>query len=105
MARSGLGLGAAKASQVHPNPRNSTRFLPTCGFLRTDSATIGAGLEYGFAPNWSVAVEYDHIFEDKHDVVFTLAGTALTGRTTGGDTDLVTARVNYRWGAPVVAKY
>jgi outer membrane immunogenic protein len=24
--------------------------------------TVGAGLEYGFAPNWSVAFEYDHLF-------------------------------------------
>ena len=24
--------------------------------------TVGAGLEYGFAPNWSVGVEYDHLF-------------------------------------------
>ena len=24
--------------------------------------TVGAGLEYGFAPNWSAAVEYDHLF-------------------------------------------
>jgi outer membrane immunogenic protein len=23
----------------------------------------------------------------------------------GGDTDLVTARVNFRWGGPVVARY
>ena len=23
---------------------------------------VGAGLEYGFAPNWSVGVEYDHLF-------------------------------------------
>src|SRR5262249_45893276 len=24
--------------------------------------TVGVGLEYGFAPNWSVGVEYNHIF-------------------------------------------
>ncbi|MGY4287748.1 opacity protein-like surface antigen [Bradyrhizobium sp. LM2.7] len=24
--------------------------------------TVGAGLEFGFAPNWSVGVEYDHLF-------------------------------------------
>ena len=23
---------------------------------------MGVGLEYGFCPNWSVGVEYDHIF-------------------------------------------
>jgi hypothetical protein len=29
----------------------------------------------------------------------------LTGSSAGGDTDLVTARLNYRWGGPVIAKY
>src|SRR3569623_151578 len=24
--------------------------------------TVGAGLEYGFAPNWSIGAEYNHIF-------------------------------------------
>src|SRR5215813_14506213 len=24
--------------------------------------TVGAGLEFGFAPNWSLGVEYDHLF-------------------------------------------
>ena len=76
------------------------------GFATRWGGTVGAGLEYGFAPNWSAAVEYDHIFEGKHDVVFTTpAGTVLTGRTSGGDTDLITARINYRFGGPVVARY
>jgi outer membrane immunogenic protein len=70
-------------------------------------ATVGAGLEYGFAPNWSVGVEYDHIFMDGHNGTFTTpAGIVLvdTFRDTG-DVDMVTARVNYRWGGPVIAKY
>jgi outer membrane immunogenic protein len=68
--------------------------------------TVGAGLEYGFAPNWSAAIEYDHIFENRHGVTFTTpGGVAVTGFSSGGDTDLVTARINYRWGGPVVAKY
>src|SRR6202011_1084217 len=29
---------------------------------------VGTGLEFGFAPNWSVAVEYDHIFMGSHNV-------------------------------------
>ncbi len=29
--------------------------------------TVGVGLEYGFAPNWSAAIEYDHLFmQDQH---------------------------------------
>ena len=28
---------------------------------------VGTGLEFGFAPNWSVAVEYDHLFMGNHE--------------------------------------
>jgi outer membrane immunogenic protein len=90
-------------------------FLPTgvvtnsTGFSTHWGGTVGAGVEYGFTPNWSAAIEYDHIFERRHNVVFTgtgAAGAVLAGsRISGGDTDLITARVNYRWGGPVVAKY
>ena len=69
-------------------------------------ATVGAGLEYGFAPNWSVAVEYDHIFQDSRNLTFsTAAGPLPDSFRTGGDVDLVTARVNWRFGGPVIAKY
>jgi outer membrane immunogenic protein len=70
-------------------------------------ATVGAGVEYGFAPNWSVAVEYDHIFQTSRNLTFTTpAGVALADSfRTGGDTDLVTARINWRFGGPVIPKY
>jgi outer membrane immunogenic protein len=35
--------------------------------------TIGAGIEYGFAPNWSVGVEYDHIFLGNKNLNFVAA--------------------------------
>jgi outer membrane immunogenic protein len=77
------------------------------GYTTHWGGTVGAGVEYGFAPNWSAAIEYDHIFEDRQGVVFTgPAGGVLAGsRTSGGDTDLVTGRINFRFGGPVVAKY
>ena len=28
---------------------------------------VGVGLEYGFAPNWSVGIEYDHMFMGDRD--------------------------------------
>src|SRR5437868_4572651 len=68
-------------------------------------ATIGGGVEVGFAPNWSVAFEYDHIFLDRHDVNFTGNPAAGNPYRTGGDVDLVTARINYRWGGPAIARY
>ena len=65
-------------------------------------ATIGAGIEYAFAPGWSLGFEYDHLFMGNNDVV-----------STGGffadhikeDVDIFTARVNYKFGGPVVARY
>ncbi|WP_338696304.1 MULTISPECIES: outer membrane protein [Bradyrhizobium] len=32
--------------------------------------TVGAGLEFGFAPNWSIGVEYDYLFMGHRDVDF-----------------------------------
>jgi outer membrane immunogenic protein len=67
---------------------------------------IGTGLEFGFAPNWSVAVEYDHLFMGSHNVTFTDIAN-LFSRTDNirQDVDMATVRVNYRWGGPVIAKY
>jgi len=69
---------------------------------------IGTGFEFGFAPNWSVAVEYDHVFMGSHNVSFN--ATALGGISTRTDSikqdvDMGTVRVNYTFGGPVVAKY
>jgi outer membrane immunogenic protein len=68
-------------------------------------ATIGTGIEVGLTQNWSVAFEYDHIFLDRHEANFTGAPAAGNPYRTGGDVDLVTARINYRWGGPAVARY
>ena len=67
---------------------------------------VGVGLEYGFAPNWSAAVEYDHLFMGNRTSTFTNAGWRhLRHERISQDVDLVTVRVNYRWGGPVIAKY
>jgi outer membrane immunogenic protein len=77
------------------------------GYNTNWGGTVGAGLEYGFAPNWSVAVEYDHIFQTSRNLTFTTpAGGAIADSfRTGGDTDLVTARINWRFSGPVIPKY
>jgi outer membrane immunogenic protein len=68
--------------------------------------TVGAGLEYGFAPNWSAAVEYDHLFmQDKTYSFVTPAGAFFGTDRIRQDVDLVTVRVNYKFGGPVVARY
>ena len=69
--------------------------------------TVGAGVEFSFAPNWSAALEYDHLFIANNNTNFTVPplSTPFGSDRIRGDTDLVTVRVNYRWGGPVVAKY
>jgi outer membrane immunogenic protein len=69
--------------------------------------TIGAGLEIGFAHNWSVGFEYDHIFLNDRNIVFNLAagGVGNTFRIRQDDIDIGLVRLNYRFGGPVVAKY
>ncbi|MEZ2142152.1 MULTISPECIES: outer membrane protein [Bradyrhizobium] len=64
--------------------------------------TVGAGLEYGFAPNWSVGVEYNHIFLADKDVTF--AGFAGTERIRQ-DVDMGLVRLNYKFGGMPIARY
>lgn len=73
-------------------------------------AVAGAGVEFGFAPNWSVALEYDHLFMGRHDATFSTLPAFVGGPLTAThsvrqDVDLGTVRLQYRFGGPVVAKY
>ena len=72
--------------------------------------TVGVGFEYGFAPNWSFGVEYDHLFMGNANNSFTAPAVpaAFFNNRISQDVDMVTLRVNYRfggYGGPVVAKY
>jgi outer membrane immunogenic protein len=95
---------------------NKYQGLATLGGFVTDrvndtrwGGAIGAGLEYGFAPNWSAAIEYDHMFMGTHNYafnsVFPVAGFNTRNNDIRQDVDLVTVRLNYRFGGPVVARY
>lgn len=74
---------------------------------------VGIGAEYGIAPNWSLALEYDHLFMGNRTVTTSVVttglvvpvGTAFRDERISQDVDMVTARINYRFGGPVVAKY
>jgi outer membrane immunogenic protein len=69
-------------------------------------AVVGTGIEFGFAPNWSVAVEYDHLFMGNPNVTFPASAVAVTrSDNIRQDVDMGTVRVNYRFGGPVIAKY
>ncbi|SFN77302.1 outer membrane immunogenic protein [Bradyrhizobium sp. Rc3b] len=66
---------------------------------------VGAGIEYGFAPNWSVGVEYDHLFMQPSTATFTTVPGGVTTDRIRQDVDLVTARINYKFGGPVFLRY
>jgi outer membrane immunogenic protein len=70
--------------------------------------TVGVGFEYGFASNWSVGVEYDHLFMGNANNSFSVVNPVVAGAVNriNQDIDMVTLRVNYHfntWGAPPVA--
>jgi outer membrane immunogenic protein len=66
----------------------------------------GTGIEVSFAPNWSVAAEYDHLFMGNSNVTFPASNIAVTrSDTIKQDVDIGTVRLNYRFGGPVIAKY
>jgi outer membrane immunogenic protein len=68
--------------------------------------TVGTGVEYSFAPGWSVAAEYDHLFMDHRDVNFAATPSARSRiDSIKQDVDMATVRVNYRFGSPVIARY
>ena len=62
---------------------------------------VGVGWEWGFAPNWSAGIEYDHLFmgdaNNSFSTVNPIRAAFLNNRITQ-DVDMVTVRVNYRFG-------
>jgi outer membrane immunogenic protein len=72
-------------------------------------ATVGIGFEYGFAPNWSIGAEYDHLFMGTANNSFTSTDPRLVGFVNDRirqDVDMLTLRLNYRfggWGTPPLA--
>ena len=63
--------------------------------------TAGVGFEYGFTPNWSFGVEYDHLWMGDANNSFTglprFPAAVINNRITQ-DVDMVTLRINYRFG-------
>jgi outer membrane immunogenic protein len=70
-----------------------------------DGYTVGAGLEYMFAPNWSAKAEYQYY--NFGSTTFTAGPPDIVGARFRDDEHTVKAGLNYRfgWGGPLVAKY
>jgi outer membrane immunogenic protein len=65
-------------------------------------ASVGVGFAYAFAPSWSVGFEYNHLFMGNKDVI---SPSTFIADHIKEDVDLFTARVDYKFGGPVVARY
>ena len=66
---------------------------------------VGAGIEFGFASNWSLGVEYDHLFMGTNSVSFTGINAVTRTDNISQDVDMVVGRLNYRFGGPLFANY
>lgn len=68
---------------------------------------VGGGVEWGFAPNWSAKLEYDHIDFGSTTIASVGTVTGTTFLNSSERIDIVKGGVNYRfnWGGPVVANY
>jgi len=95
---------------------NKYQGIATATGVVTDQATdtrwggvVGTGVEVSFAPNWSLGVEYDHMFMANHNATLNTTAPAAGGlsRIDGvkQDVDMGSVHVNYRWGGPVISKY
>jgi len=67
--------------------------------------TVGAGLEYMFAPNWSAKAEYQYY--NFGNTTFATGPADIVGARFRNDEHTAKVGINYRfgWGGPVAAKY
>ncbi len=66
--------------------------------------TVGAGVEFAIAPQWTAKVEYLYMDLGKAQL-FNIVSTPVVPETVSFTTNIVRAGVNYHFGGPVVAKY
>ncbi|MCL2714758.1 MAG: outer membrane beta-barrel protein [Alphaproteobacteria bacterium] len=99
------------------NDKRDWKIQDSAGHFATGSendsswgGTVGVGLEYAFAPNWSVGVEWDHLFLSRHNYNYTSVdnnGVSHNGTSPSGaqGIDIAEFRINYKFGSPAVARY
>ena len=70
-----------------------------------DGYTVGGGLEYMFAPNWSAKAEYQYY--NFGNTTFTTGPADIAGRSFRNDEHTAKVGVNYRfgWGGPAASRY
>jgi outer membrane immunogenic protein len=100
----GPGLLYVKGGYAYADTRN-TGIGPFLFDDRRDGYTVGGGIEYMFAQNWSGKLEYQ-FFDFGRRQLFTGAPLAVAG-TFREEEHTIKAGINYHFnfGSPVVARY
>jgi outer membrane immunogenic protein len=97
--------GAAVASDKYKSYFDATGVVIYQARETRWGGAVGTGLEVGFAPNWSVAFEYDHLFLGTRNIAFQPIAAVTRSDDIKQGIDMATVRVNYRFGGPLIAKY
>jgi outer membrane immunogenic protein len=98
--------GAAVTSNTFSLVTNIPPFVAASVDSTRWGGTVGVGFEYLFTPNWSVGIEYDHLFMGHNNNSFGVGGLfATVANQIDQNVDMVTVRFNYKFGGPVVARY
>jgi outer membrane immunogenic protein len=95
-ATGGVAFMGARSSVLDPGEGESLRKTLT-------GWTVGAGWEYGFAPNFSARVEYRFTSFGTEDFRFPVNG--YTERHNDIDIHAVRVGLTYRFGGPMFARY
>jgi outer membrane immunogenic protein len=114
-ATGGLAVGNVKHSFTEVlSPGVACPVAPSGGCRTTNDDTtkagwtVGAGVEWMFAPNWSVGAEYLYVDLGKTTLTLAPAGGFFFNTSTATFQDrehIARVKVNYHFGGPVVAKY
>ena len=99
------GLGCANTRFSALTVVGGLPALGATGSYTTDrwGYAAGAGIEYGFTPNWSAKLEYMHYgFGTVTAPVGTLDSNPVATRLR---VDTVKVGINYRWGGPIASTY
>lgn len=99
--------GSVRRTQIIAQPAAVPPIPALAGTVETASNTrtgwaAGAGVEWGFAQNWTVRAEYLYLDLGKVTSVFPLANRQQTNTLT---LNVARIGVNYKFGGPVVARY
>ena len=98
--------GAAVVGDKYNTMTTATNVVVDSANTTRWGGALGAGVEYGFAPNWSVGVEYDHLFIGNNNLNFvTPAGAPTMVHSISQDADLGLVRMDYKFGPSFMTSF